>query len=135
MTGLDTNVLVRYLAQDDARQSAIATRWIEEELSPSQPGFVSLVVLVEVCWVLQRLYSATQDELLQTVEDLLGAAQFLVEQRAVVQAAALRMRSLKGVKVGFADLLIVELGKSHGCEYIMSFDKVAVRSAGMTLLR
>jgi len=58
MTGLDTNVLVRYLAQDDARQSAIATRWIEEELSPSQPGFVSLVVLVEVCWVLQRLYSA-----------------------------------------------------------------------------
>ncbi len=128
MTGLDTNVLVRYLAQDDARQSALATRWIDESLSAARPGFVSLVVLVEVCWVLQRLYAATQDELLQTVEDLLDSAQFMVEQRAVVQAATQRMRSLTGVKVGFADLLIVEVGKSHNCS------QIAARSAGMTLL-
>ncbi|OQW87722.1 MAG: hypothetical protein BWK72_12545 [Rhodoferax ferrireducens] len=134
MTGLDTNVLVRYLAQDDARQSALATRWIDESLSAARPGFVSLVVLVEVCWVLQRLYAATQDELLQTVEDLLDSAQFMVEQRAVVQAATQRMRSLTGVKVGFADLLIVEVGKSHNCSQIMTFDKAAARSAGMTLL-
>ena len=134
MTGLDTNVLVRYLAQDDARQSALATRWIDESLSAARPGFVSLVVLVEVCWVLQRLYTATQDELLQTVEDLLDSAQFMVEQRAVVQAATQRMRSLTGVKVGFADLLIVEVGKSHNCSQIMTFDKAAARSAGMTLL-
>jgi len=134
MTGLDTNVLVRYLAQDDARQSALATRWIDESLSAARPGFVSLVVLVEVCWVLKRLYAATQDELLQTVEDLLDSAQFMVEQRAVVQAATQRMRSLTGVKVGFADLLIVELGKNHGCSQIMTFDKAAARSAGMTLL-
>jgi len=134
MKGLDTNVLVRYLAQDDARQSALATRWIEDELSAAQPGFVSLVVLVEVCWVLQRLYAATHDEVLQTVEDLLDSAQFVVEQRAVVQAATQRLRSLSGVKVGLADMLVVEIAKSHGCHQIMTFDKAAARSAGMTLL-
>ena len=133
MIGLDTNVLVRYLTQDDARQAAVATRLIERELSPTQPGFISLVVLVEVCWVLQRLYAATQDELLNTVEDLLNTAQFSVEQRQAVQDATQQM-SRQQVKVGFTDLLIVAIGKAKGCTRTVSFDKVAVRSAGMTLL-
>jgi predicted nucleic-acid-binding protein len=50
MIGLDTNVLVRYLAQDDVQQSALATHLIEQKLSASLPGFISLVVLVELCW-------------------------------------------------------------------------------------
>ncbi|WP_394754947.1 PIN domain-containing protein [Rhodoferax sp.] len=134
MIGLDTNVLVRYLAQDDAKQSAIATRFIESELSATQPGFISLVVLVEVCWVLQRLYAATSSECTGTVEDLLGSAQFVVEQRHVVQAAAQQMRSHPKGQVGFTDVLIVEIGKAQGCAQTVSFDKGAVRSAGMTLL-
>lgn len=134
MIGLDTNVLVRYLTQDDAKQAAIATRLIERELSAAQPGFVSLVVLVEVCWVLQRLYAATQSEVLATVEDLLQSAQFVIEQRQAVQATTQQMRSRAAVKVGFTDVLIVEIGKAQGCEQTLSFDKGAVRSAGMTLL-
>jgi len=134
MIGLDTNVLVRYLAQDDAKQSAIATRFIENDLSASQPGFISLVVLVEVCWVLQRLYAATQSECTGTVEDLLESAQFVVEQRHVVQAAVQQMRLHSKVKVGFTDVLIAELGKAQGCTQTVSFDKTAVQSAGMTLL-
>ena len=134
MIGLDTNVLVRYLAQDDAKQAAIATRLIEQELSAAQPGFISLVVLVELCWVLQRLYAATENELVGTVEDLLGAAQFHVERREVVQAATQNTISLKGVKVGLTDRLIVEIAKSQGCSHTVSFDKGAVRSAGMVLL-
>ncbi|MFZ2122744.1 MAG: type II toxin-antitoxin system VapC family toxin [Rhodoferax sp.] len=133
MIGLDTNVLVRYLTQDDARQAAIATRLIEQELSPTQPGFISLVVLVEVCWVLQRLYAATQDELLHTVKDLLDTARFSVEQRQVVQEATRQMLRQR-VKVGFTDVLIVAIAKAKGCSQTVSFDKVAVRSAGMTLL-
>ncbi|MDD2808074.1 type II toxin-antitoxin system VapC family toxin [Rhodoferax sp.] len=134
MIGLDTNVLVRYLTQDDVKQAAIATRLIERELSTAQPGFVSLVVLVEVCWVLQRLYAATQSEVLATVEDLLQSAQFVIEQRQAVQATTQQMRSRAGVKVGFTDVLIVEIGKTQGCVQTLSFDKGAVRSAGMTLL-
>lgn len=134
MIGLDSNVLVRYLAQDDAKQAAIATRLIERELSAAQPGFVSLVVLVEVCWVLQRLYAATQSEVLATVEDLLQSAQFVIEQRQAVQTATQQMRTRAGAKVGFTDVLIVEIGKAQGCVQTLSFDKGAVRSAGMTLL-
>lgn len=133
MIGLDTNVLVRYLAQDDARQSARATRLMEKELTPLKPGFISLVVLVEMCWVLQRLYAATEGELLETVADLLGSATLQVESRAVVQATVQRLRSLKS-KAGFADHLIVEIAKNQGCTHTVSFDKAAVRSAGMQLL-
>ena len=86
MARRDTNVLVRYLAQDDPAQSARATRLIERELGERDPGYISLVVLVEVCWVLKRLYSATVAELHETVRDLLGARQLVVEQRATVSA-------------------------------------------------
>lgn len=107
MIGLDTNVLVRYLAQDDAQQSALATRLIEQDLSASRPGFISLVVLVELCWVLKRLYAATDAELLATVTDVLDAAAFRVEQRGVVQAALAQMALATTGKAGFADALIL----------------------------
>lgn len=134
MIGLDTNVLVRYLAQDDEAQSAAATRLIEQTLTPTQPGFVSLVVLVELCWVLKRLYKATDQELAAMAADMLGSAQFQFEQREVVQAATQRMLSMQKVKVGFTDVLVVDVARAHGCTHTASFDKNAVRSAGMKQL-
>lgn len=50
MIGLDTNVLVRYLAQDDPTQSPRATEIIEQEISKEKPGYISSVVLVETVW-------------------------------------------------------------------------------------
>ena len=133
MIGLDTNVLIRYLAQDEPRQSAIANRFIEQDLNPQNTGFISLVVLVELYWVLRRLYAATESELLETVADLLGSSHFEVEGRAMVQAAVQRLKSLKS-KAGFTDQLVVEIAKTQGCTHTVSFDKLAVRSAGMQLL-
>ena len=133
MIALDTNVLVRYLAQDDIQQSATATRFIENDLNPAVPGFISLIVLVETCWVLKRLYAATGLELLETVADLLGHAHLQVESRAVVQATVHRLRKFKS-KAGFANHLIVEVAMMQGCTHTASFDKLAVRSAGMQLL-
>ena len=52
MIGLDTNVIVRYVVQDDPRQSAAATRLMEKTLSAENPGFVAVVTLCEVAWVL-----------------------------------------------------------------------------------
>ena len=130
MIGLDSNVLVRYLAQDDPVQSARATRLIEHELSERVPGYVGLVALVEVCWVLKRLYGATAEELHDTVRDLLDARQLVVEQRAVVNAALARW----GDVGDFADALISACANAGGCERIVTFDKAAVR-LGMALLR
>ncbi|MDB5779352.1 MAG: hypothetical protein JWP79_321 [Polaromonas sp.] len=134
MTGLDTNVLVRYLAQDEPKQAARATRLIEEELSVAEPGFISLVVLVELCWVLRRLYSASADELLATVEDLLNTPRFQLERRDVVTATVQFMKAGDGAKAGFADVLIAQLAAAQGCSRTVSFDNAAVRYAGMTLL-
>ena len=134
MIGLDTNVLVRYMAQDDPRQSAIATRLIESQLSPSEPGFISLVVLAELCWVLARLYSATTDELTAAVQDLLDTPEIHLDSRDAVIATVQHFNAHKGGKAGFADVLITQLAAAQGCSHTVSFDKLAVRSAGMVQL-
>lgn len=133
MIGLDTNVLVRYLTQDDVLQSAAATRLVNEELSQQNPGFVSQVVLVELCWVLKRLYSVSEAELVETVADLLASSKFKLENEPVIQAAVQQMRNRKS-KVGFADQLIAQIATAAGCSHTVSFDRAAVRSAGMKLL-
>jgi predicted nucleic-acid-binding protein len=131
MVGLDTNVLVRYLAQDDAAQSARATRLVERELSEREPGYIGLVVLVETCWVLRRLYGATPDEVRQVVRDLLAARQLVVEQRALVARALARL----GDKAGdLADALIAEGAAEAGCARTVTFDRTGMR-LGMELLR
>ena len=130
MTGLDSNVLVRYLAQDDAEQSARAVRLIEKELSEREPGFISLVVLVESCWVLKRLYGATPKELRETVRDLLDVRQFSVERRLCVSNALARLGDGTG---DLADAIIAELAFEAGCERIVTFDKTATK-LGMVLL-
>jgi predicted nucleic-acid-binding protein len=130
MIGLDTNVLVRYLAQDDPAQSVRATHLIEHELSDREPGYISLLVLVETCWVLKRLYRATPAELRATVRDLLDARQLALGQRAVVAGALARLERRGG---DIADALVVECAVEAGCGRVVTFDKAAVR-LGMGML-
>ena len=134
MVGLDSNVIVRYLAQDDPKQSALASRFIERKLTAAHPGFISLVVLVETCWVLRSLFSVDEDELVSTLQDMLNTAQFHFERRDVVMAAIGQREVSQGRKAGFADLLIAQLAKAAGCTHTVTFDKTAARSAGMRLL-
>jgi predicted nucleic-acid-binding protein len=131
MIGLDTNVLVRYLAQDEPRQSARATKLFEKELSAQNPGFVSAVVLAETCWVLERAYGATQAELAQTLEDLLDSAQLVVGERAALLKAVARSR--KG-GAGLVDCLITDLAHAAGAARTVTFDSKAAKKAGMVLL-
>lgn len=130
MIGLDTNVVVRYLAQDDPDQAARATRVIEQELTEDAPGFIGLVVLVETVWVLQRLYRASAEEIRETVTDFLGSRSIVVENRDVV-ARALTIAEKNSC--GFADSIIAASALNARCNKIMSFDRGAVR-AGMTLV-
>jgi len=129
--GLDSNVLVRYLSQDDASQTARATRLIERELSEREPGFIGLIVLAETCWVLRRLYAAKPAELQDLVRDLLDARQLAVENRALVMRALSRAAD-DGADI--ADALIAECATTAGCKRTVTFDKAAAK-AGMALLR
>ena len=125
MIGLDTNVLVRYLAQDDKAQSARATSLIEQECSASTPGYIGLVVLAEV--VSESRYGATRHEVAGIVRRLLGIRQ-LVVQDAETAWKALRM--FESSKADFADCLIERTAFGAGCVRTMTFDKRAC----MTLL-
>ena len=130
MIGLDTNVLVRYLTQDDPDQAAFATRIFETELTEDAPGFIGLVVLIETAWVLQRLYRASAEEIRETVTDLLRSRNIVVENRDVVtRAIALSKQN----SCGFADAIIAASAFDAGCEKVVSFDRGAVH-AGMTLV-
>lgn len=92
MIGLDTNVLVRYFAQDDAIQSPQATEIIERQLTEESPGFISLVTMVEIVWVLDRVYGLSNHEVAEAVERLLQADTLLVqnEQEAFAAMTALK---------------------------------------------
>jgi predicted nucleic-acid-binding protein len=83
---------------------------------------------VELHWVMCSLYSVTMPEWLETIDDLLASQNINIEQREVVQAAGHLCRSNKA---GFADVLIAQVAKAAGCERTMSFDRAAVRMAGM----
>lgn len=130
MTGLDTNVLVRYMMQDDARQAASATRLIES-LSAESPGFVSLVSVVEIAWVLTSAYGLGRGQLVQAFESLLRSKEIAIERAETVWKA---LRIFQSVNVDFADCLIERSAAAAGCDRTMTFDRNAVKGCGMTLV-
>ena len=131
MIGLDTNVLVRYLVQDDKAQSAAATRLVEKALTSETPGFISLVALVEVVWVLESCYRCTRQEVAAIIERLLRVKQMRVQNAEVVWRA---WRLYAAGKADFADCLIERTGHAHECMYTVTFDKNAAGSAGMQFI-
>lgn len=130
MIGLDTNVLVRYIMQDDVQQSAKATQLVES-LSAEVPGFVALVSVVELVWVLSSCYGLKRAQLAQALDALLRAKQLVVDQSDQV-ARALRM--FASGSADFADCLIERTAAHAGCAKTMTFDGAAAKTAGMTLL-
>jgi predicted nucleic-acid-binding protein len=130
--GLDTNVVIRFLAQDDKDQSAIATRLISR-LSEEEQGFISSVVLAEVSWVLLRRYRLSRDEIFSTLLGLLETAELIVENSAAVYRALAVYKA--GGSVEFADALIAETAALAGAKETVTFDRAAAAEAGMKLLR
>jgi predicted nucleic-acid-binding protein len=130
MIGLDTNVLVRYIMQDDPKQSPKATQLIES-LNSDSPGFVSIVSVIELYWVLTSCYALSNVQVKQALEALLRTKQILVD-RADQVARALRV--FAGGKSDFADCLIERTAAGAGCTGTMTFDTGAAKHAGMTLI-
>ena len=130
MIGLDTNVLVRYLVQDDAAQSAKATQFIERQLSPAEPGFISAVVMAETAWVLRRSYGWAGSELASILERILQADALVVEAEEQVSEAVAALKVGAG---SFTDALIGALARKAGCSHTVTFDRKALRLEGFEL--
>lgn len=127
---LDTNVLVRYIAQDDARQSALATKWIEQRLSAAEPAFISLVTLQETVWVMESNFGADAATVLAILSDVLDTAAFEVQEAPAVRNALARYA--RG-DVDLHDCLSVALAAQRKA-VVLSFDKKASKRLGMQLL-
>lgn len=131
MIGLDTNVLVRYIVQDDPGQAALATKLIES-LTPEAQGFVSQVVLVETVWVLEASYGADADKIAAVVETLLRIGSILVDRADLVWRT---LRLFKQDGGDFSDALVSALAREAGCSMVCTFDQAAAKRSGMTLLK
>ncbi|MGH9067842.1 MAG: PIN domain-containing protein [Acidimicrobiales bacterium] len=129
MIGLDTNVLVRYLVQDEPDQSAMASTVIDA-LTENDPGFLSLVTVVELYWVLRRAYNLGTARCAELVEGLLDARELRVGQDSIARTALAVSRD----GYDFADAVIAELGRVAGCEHTVTLDRRAAQSNEMRLL-
>lgn len=130
MIGLDTNVLVRYIMQDDPKQSPKATE-IVESLEGVGSGYVTLVSIVELVWVLSASFELTRSQVAQALDGIIRTKQFKIENADQV------IRALRVFKVGksdFADCLIERSADSAGCEKTITFDVNASKHAGMILI-
>lgn len=129
MIGIDTNVMARYIMRDDVVQTMLADSVIRS-LTVRNPGFLSIVVLVELWWILRRFYKRSIADCRDLFEEILCTDELTVEDQPSVS------RALSQVSQGadFADSLISALAQKAGCLTIVTFDRSASRHAGMTLL-
>lgn len=130
MIALDTNVLVRYFAQDEMEQSAKATMLIES-LTDVQQGFISNVVLVETVWVMQRVFDADRQTIASIIRNMLLIQGFLLENREIVKKS---VDLYSTSNADFADCLIAKTAEFYGCQSVMTFDVKAAKACGMKLL-
>lgn len=130
MIGLDTNVLVRYIMQDDPGQSPKATQ-IVESLEGAGSGYVTLVSVVELVWVLSVSFELSRAQVAQALDAIIRTKQFKIENADQV------IRALRVFKIGksdFADCLIERSANSAGCDKTLTFDVNASKHAGMELI-
>ncbi len=129
MLGLDTNVVIRYLVQDETDQAATAAEVIDT-LTATTPGFISLVTTVEIFWVLRRAYQVDAAGCADLIDRLLNVRELRIDHADVVRSAVDHSRT----GADFADAVVAELGRLAGCQHTVTLDRRAARLAGMHLL-
>lgn len=130
MIGIDTNVLVRYVVQDDPRQSAVANQFIETTLSDDEPGWIASVVLCEFVWVLEAAYGYPRSSIAPALQRLFEVDRFRVETPSLAWRALDEYRS----GADFSDALVALCNEHEGCGYTATFDRAASKLKQMRLL-
>ena len=131
MIGLDTNILVRYIVQDDPVQLRKATECIEHHLTERNHGFISTVVIAEIAWVLESVYGFTHTEIAEAIVRILPIELLVVEHEAEVFIAMVALKRKHGA---FADAFIGAINAQAGCSRTLTFDRKALRLPGFELL-
>lgn len=131
MRALDSNVLLRYLIGDDPRQAAIAVRIIEECRTVEEPVFVTVLVLCETIWVLDRVYKQSKVQIVEAIESLLAIDLFRFEHERLVRRA---FNEFRQSRADMPDYLIGEIAIAAGCRDVVTFDRALKGAPGFTIL-
>lgn len=118
LIGLDTSVLARYIVQDDAKQAKAAGRVIDE-LTSENPGYVSLLVLCELTWVLGHAYGYDKETIIAVIHQILLTAELVVQSPEITWAV---LRDYRSSPAGFSDCVIAHHAKAAGCLETLTFD-------------
>jgi predicted nucleic-acid-binding protein len=129
MSGLDTNILIRYFIKDDPEQTQVAVNLIDS-LTRTEPGWIGAAIFMELDWVLNKVFKLKKDRVVKIFNTLLVSREVVVENAEAVREALQRYRSRN---TDFSDCLIASSAKAAGCSRTLTFDHIAARDAGMEL--
>lgn len=132
MKAIDTNVLVRFLVRDDEQQADVVYRRFKRVEANKEVFFVPLLVVLETVWILESVYEASRQEIVDCIGELLLMPVLQFETPAVLQGF---MTSARETTLDLSDLLIAHSARRSGCECIVTFDKRASRSEFFELLK
>ena len=131
MVGIDTNVLVRHLVQDDIAQAGLARELIEEKCGSDDPGHIALIVLCELVWVLRGAYEYQRSEIGRALKQILLTDCFDVEDHALAWNA---LDDYAATGADYADCIIARLNARRGSRTTWTFDRKAAKLDGFSLL-
>jgi predicted nucleic-acid-binding protein len=120
MIGIDANVLVRYLVQDDPKQAQVATRFFEADDYRKQGFYLTDIVLCELVWVLESAFRIRRSEVAITLDRVLRTESFYFDHKDELWDA---IRDYRNGKADFADYLICRLNESADCNETVTFDR------------
>ena len=127
MIALDTNVLVRYFFDSGDAHHQPASTIIDQRCSPSEPGFVSHVVLAEFAWVARRTFKLSRAELAAALASILDHQNLSVADAKLVEAA---LGDFQVGRADFTDYLAAGIGRERDASPLVTFDRIAAREAG-----
>ena len=130
MIGLDTNILVRFIAQDDPTNSPKANS-IMRSLSVEEPGWIAVSAMAEFARVMKRRFRISRTDVYAMLNMFLTWPEIVVEQADLVRSAA---NMFQNGKAEFTDYLVACSGRKAGCSSTLTFDRKAAKTAGMTLI-
>jgi predicted nucleic-acid-binding protein len=131
MIGLDTNVLVRYLTQDDPVQAPKATQVIEAGVEQGEVFYITSIVLFELVWVLEDAYGYSRGDIQAVLDRILRTAQCRFDNKEQLWLA---LQDYQTGKADFSDYLIGRLGTQAGCAETVTFDTSLNNSPHFRLL-
>ena len=131
MIGLDTNILIRYIVQDDPKQAKRATELIESVCTADEPGFINLIVICEICWVLSNGYKYDKETVSAVVRNILTSAELAIEESETVWKA---LSAYEKGNAGLADYIIGIHNQTKHASTTYTFDRKAAKHTTLTLL-